>query len=570
MQATSNATLFQTSYSEALGAYRSRKAILTSGISPSPSSPNFSSSAAARYGFPIHLNPQFTSALISNPEDLAVEGSGADGGRYRVLCLRVAAGFLWSAEAGGVVRQMDLESGKTANLYKGAKGPVPSFDFIETTAGEKLLATGSWDKAVRVYRISEGTEKGAGEPILTVEAAMTDFIKAVHIFAEGEKLYLATGGSDKSICLWDCSPLTLLSTSSTTAGGALKCVYQSKVHTRPVNALTSINGLDGITRLYSADSMGRILEHTLNPTSLRLEVCREIQGFSTAVYDLKASWRRVLVEGERKQEGGDPFKSEVREDEDGSRFRLVAEIWGASGDKTALGFRLSSALQPPSSPAATKSRSGGGSNPLLGREEPVTTPQVKLVHKDFVKAILPLPFYLPTPNLPQFDPFEEAVVTGGSDEHLRLFPSASTSSSSSFRTEEEEQVEVEGHWHEIISLACWTRHPNPSPTTTTSPLPPATKVEIWIISASLDGTIRRWNLLTIPTLPKPELKPVLEKDHQPNLDWGEDSLPPLTKKNLLGENAVVGGGAGSGAGKAMQMTAEEEAELAELMDSDDE
>ncbi len=138
MQATSNASLFQTSYSEALGAYRSRKAILTSGLLPSSSgtspssSASSSSSAAARWGYPIHLNPHFADVINNTPEDLAVEGSGADGGRFRVLSLRVTTdNFIWTSEAGGVVRQIEAETGRTANVYKGAKGPVPSFDFIE-------------------------------------------------------------------------------------------------------------------------------------------------------------------------------------------------------------------------------------------------------------------------------------------------------------------------------------------------------------------------------------------------------------------------------------------------------
>ncbi|KAJ1027445.1 hypothetical protein NDA18_003451 [Ustilago nuda] len=561
MQATSNSNLFQTSYSEALGAYRSRKAILTSGI-PTSSASSSPSSAAERYGFPIHLNPRFTSALLSNPEDLAVEASGADGGRYRALSLRVQHGFLWSSEAGGIVRQLDFESGRTINLYKGAKGPVPSFDFLTTTAGEKLLVAGSWDKALRIYRISNTTTKEAGEAVVTVEGAMSDFIKAVHIFAEGDKVYLTTGGSDKCIMLWDLKPLTTLSsTAEGIEGERLKCIYQSKQHTRPVNALTSIQGLDGTTRLYSADSMGRVLEHVIHPTSLRLEVVREIQGFSTAVYDLKAGWRRLLVEGECSDKGenkGDAFVSEVKEDADGSRYKLVAEIWGASGDKTALGFRLSPMLQSASHTAARGKSKPVASNAILGREECISTPHTKLLHKDFVRSILPIPFYLPTnPSLPQFEPFEEALITGGSDEHVRLYPSANS--------EEEEVYQVEGHWHEITSLACWIRHPNPSfPTVPTSEalLPPAKEVQVWILSASLDGTIRRWNLLSIASLPKPQFKPVLQEDCTLKFDWDQDSLPPVTKRNLMPDDAVVGTGNG------FQMTPEEEAELAELIHSD--
>ncbi|CDS01161.1 hypothetical protein [Sporisorium scitamineum] len=291
MQATTNATLFQTSYSEALGAYRSRKAIHTSGLVTSSSDSTFGS--RARYGYPIHLHPHFEEAVIKSPDDLAVEGSGADGGRYRVLSMQVHDGFIWTSEAGGVARQVDAESGKTVAVYRGAKAPVPAFDFLQTERGEKLLVTGSWDKALRVYRVISATsDKVAScDPVLVMQDAMVDFIKCVHVFTSSSQTYIATAGSDKSIMLWDASPLI-----TSTLEQPLKCIHQSKAHTRPINVLTSLVGLDGITRLYSADSMGRIIESTLS--NGRLVVQREIQGFSTAVYDLRVGWARQEVDGE--------------------------------------------------------------------------------------------------------------------------------------------------------------------------------------------------------------------------------------------------------------------------------
>ena len=322
MQTTSNATLFQTSYSEALGAYRSRKVIHTSGlvVPSTSSSPSSLDEARKRYGYPIHLHPRFEEAVIKNAEDLAVEGSGADGGRYRVLALRVDGGYIWTSESGGIVRQVDAESGKTLNTYRGAKAPVPAFDFLTTQAGQRLLVTGSWDKALRVYRVtSTPNDRSTASPLLEVPDAMGDFIKSVHVFESAAKTYIAAAGSDKSIMLFDASPLLTLSPASSAVQETLRCVNQSKAHTRPVNVLASLAGLDGTTRLYSADSMGRVLESTVNPDTLRLETVREIRGFSTAVYDLKAGWRRVEVEGEGASSTGDAFVSEVKEDEDGGR-----------------------------------------------------------------------------------------------------------------------------------------------------------------------------------------------------------------------------------------------------------
>lgn len=557
MQASTNANLFQTSFSEALGTYRSRKAIFTSGL-PSSSSTT-SSSDRARWGYPIHLNPSFSS-ILSNASDLAVEGSGADGGRYRVLSLKVKDGAIWTSEAGGVVRQIGAETGKTINLYKGAKAPVTSFDFTTGSEGEEILVTGSWDKAIRLYKF------GSESPVLTVESAMGDFIKSLHCFSSSGRQYVVTGGSDKSLMLWH------LSSNPTT----LKCVHQSRAHTRPVNALASLVGLDGEVRVYSADSMGRILASTISDS--RLEVVREIQGFSTAVYDLKVGWRREEVEGEQGERGDrrepaeqreqskagtDAFLSLVKEDPDGSRYRLVAELWAASGDKSAAGYRLSPLLQPPSpsrKPVSTQ---------ILGREEPLSTPYRKLVHKDYVKSVLPLALSLPT-SWAGYEEFKEAVVTAGSDEHLHLHRGEG----------EEKEKEIEGHWHEVTSLACWVREPTPGPSIQAAngeigegvsevgaaegALPPARQSEVWIVSAGLDGSIRRWDLASMPNLPAVEMRAPIE-DRKGNVvgnDWNESSIPTISGRRLGDEEPI-------GKKGRVQMTAEEEAELAELMGSDD-
>ncbi|SPO23117.1 uncharacterized protein UTRI_01795 [Ustilago trichophora] len=566
MQTTSNATLFQTSYSEALGAYRSRKAIHTSGL-VSISSTSCLDEVKARYGYPIHLHPRFEEAVVKNAQDLAVEGSGADGGRYRVLSLQVdnERGYIWTSESGGIVRQLDGESGKTVNTYRGAKAPVPTFDFLKTKAGEKLLVTGSWDKALRIYRVSNSpNDKSAATPLLELPDAMADFIKSVHIFESSNTTYIAAAGSDKSIMLFDVTPLLTLPTLAVTVEAKLKCIYQNKSHTRPVNVLASLVGLDGITRLYSADSMGRVLESTLNPTTLRLEVQREIRGFSTAVYDLKAGWRRVEVEGEASSSpsssgGGDAFVSEVKEDEEGGRYQLVAEVWAASGDKTVAGYRLSPSLQSSSNKISSRIASSSTTNtPLLGNQEPLSLPYAKIAHQDFVKSVLPLALHLSSSSSSSssscsyyYDTFSQAVLTGGSDEHLRLHSPFS---------EDENVVEIEGHWHEITSLALWFRSPSVSASNSSlTVLPKAKNEELWVVSAGLDGSIRRWNLNSIARLPKPDLKPVLEeKARELGGDWDQNSLPPVTI-NKRGEDAVVG----------LQMTAEEEAELAELMSDDD-
>ncbi len=159
-----------------------------------------------------------------------------------------------------------------------AKAPIPAIDFIDTAKGEKLLVTGSWDRAIRVYRIKDA------QLVAEVKDASADFIKAIHVFCSAGRTWIAAAGSDKSIMLYDATPLT----TSTSGQAELKCVHKYAVHTRPINALASLTALDGTTHLYSADSMGRIIESIVSP-SLRLEPVREMVGFSTAVYSIHAT-----------------------------------------------------------------------------------------------------------------------------------------------------------------------------------------------------------------------------------------------------------------------------------------
>lgn len=573
MQTTSNATLFQTSYSEALGAYRARKAVHTSGlVSPSTTSGDSWTKldAKARYGYPIHLHPNFQDAVISNPDDLAVEGSGADGGRYRVLSMQVdAQGWIWTSEAGGVVRQIDAESGVTVAVYKGAKAPVPSFDFVETQGGERLLVTGSWDKAIRVYRtasarLGTGTDKDtpAGStaasvnvrspaPLLTLANAMSDFIKCVHVFCSDSNTYIATAGSDKSIMIWDASALLAL-TPCSAPPSTLACVHQCKVHLRPVNALCSLVGLDGITRLYSADSMGRILESTLNACTRRLEVQREVRGFSTAVYDLKAGWRRIEVEAADVGLDEDAFVSKVHEDQQGTRFQLVAEIWGASGDKSAAGYRLS-ALVRCSTTNAMPSRSG--TNAVLGTQAALEVATVKIAHDDFVKAVLPLGLHWRSHAVA--DEYADAVVTGGSDEHVRMFVDASASDQRHVHV-------VEAHWHEVSALALWKRTRATTPRLPSVLPPPSAQAEAWIVSASLDGSVRRFALHTIAALDPPQLARPIDAVSTASQTWDRYSVPAPAPAPAPAASALFD----TSNPRSVHMTPDEEAELAELMDSD--
>lgn len=94
--------------------------------------------------------------------------------------------------------------------------------------------------------------------------------------------------------------------------------------------------------------------------------------------------------------------------------------------------------------------------------------------------------------------------------------------------------EIDAHWHDVTALRLWVRK--------TVGDDGQTRVEPWIISASLDGTIRKWRLQDLLN-PSP-VAPIAESKHL--------VTPPTSKSKDEGN---------------FEMTEEEERELAELLDS---
>ncbi|GJJ12276.1 hypothetical protein Clacol_006517 [Clathrus columnatus] len=127
-----------------------------------------------------------------------------------------------------------------------------------------------------------------------------------------------------------------------------------------------------------------------------------------------------------------------------------------------------------------------------------------------VKALLPLFLILP----------EEDYIVAGAGDSIRIY----SYDPSSAEDPPELLREIEAHWHDITSLAVWVRTSN------------LNQVELWVLSASLDSTLRRWNI-----------NETLKSND--NLSTPSQQLPPSFKP----EN---------------HLTEEEERELAELMDDD--
>jgi WD40 repeat protein len=96
-----------------------------------------------------------------------------------------------------------------------------------------------------------------------------------------------------------------------------------------------------------------------------------------------------------------------------------------------------------------------------------------ITHPVAVRSILPLSLT---------DLAEPYIITGAGD-IIRVYDVSTL--------EEPELVgEVDAHWHDVTALRLWVRK--------TVGDDGKTRVEPWIISASLDGTIRKWKLQGSP------------------------------------------------------------------------
>jgi hypothetical protein len=161
-----------------------------------------------------------------------------------------------------------------------------------------------------------------------------------------------------------------------------------------------------------------------------------------------------------------------------------------------------------------------------------TTPLPPIIHPVAVRTILPL----------SITALEEPYLITGAGDVIRVYDISSPS-------DPELVKEVDGHWHVVTMLRLWSRKfvGNDG----------KARVEPWIVSTSLDGTIRKWRLsgtffflrsarhrvlilesdllTTATTVPVAKLEPVVD--------------PPKPENKF-------------------EMTAEEERELAELLDSD--
>lgn len=246
-------------------------------------------------------------------------------------------------------------------------------------------------------------------------------------------------------------------------------------------------------------SVGSISAHTRPVSCLSAHALSETSAmlYTADTMGMIKAWELTKEEGASLR-----WRSVLRDELNHHRTRINemvhenGQLWTASSDET-----VQVKLHPPLAPSSI----------------PVTKLTPPLTHSAPVKSILPL----------HLTPLAEPYLLTGAGDIIRVYD---------ISTPEEPELlgEVDAHWHDVIALRLWMR---------TTPVQGAKgqyRVEPWIVSTSLDGTIRKWRLAELlnPTVPKAvETKPV-------NPEPKSDTTEPFG------------------------MSEDEERELAELMDSE--
>ncbi|WFD32756.1 hypothetical protein MSPP1_003807 [Malassezia sp. CBS 17886] len=463
MNASSASQLFQSDASLATGQQRATKAARTA--------------QGAAHGAPIWLGrgadalPGAAAAAADRAPRvdlaaLAARAAGADGGLTKVIAGTAGASTVWTAESGRVARHTSLETGETLRLLGPHGGPVSAVAQIAITPSCTLVFTGSWDRSIRVWLTDDAAaERGRRPaPVAVMENAAADLIKCVTVDAVQRILF--SGGSDRVVRAWDIRALCDWAADAPQVRAGQRAPTPALLgtmtaHLRPVVCLALVppaphggvaDDLGDAGTLLSADSMGRVLQTRLVRAGdgVQINVQRELDGHETSVLDMVPVWRAAGAAG------AEPV--------------WVVDVWTASMDCTVRRFALS-AHERGALAAGRQSRAGApqGTDPPLRADVRITLPAP-------CKAILPLAAV----------GVEEPLVVLGLTEGILTVWRLSDDGAHGGAV----QVgQLEGHWHDITFLGAWRR--------TAHGADDGSPGDVWVVSAGLDGTVRRWPLSAV-------------------------------------------------------------------------
>lgn len=451
----------------------------------------------AAYGSPIWLgmNTHFSldaeKDAIEQPKTdvvaAAKRAASAQGGTHKVIDACMSGPWescVWTAESDGVARCTSLETGEQQQLLSGHGGPVSAVTLLPLRRGRTIVCTASWDQCIRVWPAMPGAKPAC---LVKLDHAAGDLLKALHMDAASRIMY--SGGSDKVVRAWDMSALAQWvegladdAWNALATQPAANCPVPHVIsalhgaHTRPVICIATLppkpseeaaaHDVPRPGTLFTADSMGRVLQVAMDRDGTCI-VERELNGHETSVHAIVPVWREA---------SGDVSAS--------LHDVWLADVWTASSDETVRRFCLSASAGGSGKIGARTSAAGA----VQGTQLPIYA--AEMIHVPG-KAHTVLPLH----NIPDIE--SGSVLVGTDDGTLQVYTPAPG-------------TKLEGHWLSVTFAGVWLRNSK----------------DTYVVTASLDGTVRRWSMAALR---------------------GEKAEPPAPRPGA-------------------QMTEEEEAELEALLD----
>ncbi|OAA61038.1 WD repeat protein [Niveomyces insectorum RCEF 264] len=432
-----------------------------------------------------------------------------------VLADPTSPSHVFVAESAACARRVDVDGGDTKQAYRGPTAPVTCLA-LGGPGGQTLFA-GSWDKTVWSF------DRATRQPGRTY-AGHADFVKTVVCGRLAGRYVLLSGGADARIIVWDVAAGTRLHTLRDRGGGS--------AHTgggpqgRPAMLAVQALAIDPVAT--TADELWVVSASSdpyIRRWRVRLDgweqVVDEAVGGRTDGAPRSASTTKSRSKGEVQAPGAAAAATtqhettvyklvfDDRPDDDGE-----VDLWSASGDGT----------------VKCLARRYGF---LRARDNENNDENNTLVHSTHVRAVAVT---------------EAWVITAGRDENLHYWDRTGVASAAAAATDGKDDFDedddddngnggcyatVTGHYDEVTDLVVLADGKR-------------------LCSVSLDGTVRTWPLdkAGVDALVRRQKE---DRAKGPDAAADDDDDDEVRGAAAKPENA---------------MTAEEEAELAALMDDD--
>jgi len=308
------------------------------------------------------------------------------------------------------------------------------------------------EKTVQLY-------KGHSGPV-------TSLVFYDKISGSGDENLLITGSWDKTIKIWDTDTKTMIS--STLAHSD----FVKTLLVMPSLQLLVSASSDKSVRFWDLSSphspdgptpMGSISAHTRPVESLAAYLDTSTSPPHLVLFTADTMGVIKVWDVVKDSTDGPPiWRSTLRDDLGGHRTRINeivygnGHLWSASADET-----IQLLDYPPPTHVGLKKKTS-------------------ITHTTAFRAVLPIYLH------PELDSDAFPYLLAGSGDCIRVYDISSLD-------EVEFMGEIEGHWHDVTHLRTWIQGSGDGG-----------RRDVWIVSGSLDGTLRKWKLseLVAPTPPQ--------------------------------------------------------------------